>query len=308
MFKTKKPLVLLLLLAVLLGACNKPTPAPTDLPAEPGPTTENTAAASPTPEIPPTATPMPAAAHVNGEPIPLAYYQGELQRYRASLDPAAAPNEADQEKTVLDALIDQQLMAQAARAAGFSLSDADLQSRIEDLVVKLQASGIDLGGWMQNNFYDDASFRYGLRLAAEAAWQRDELIAAVPETAEQVHVRQIFFEKDQQSNAQTVLGLLNNGSDFDTLARRYNAETGGELGWFPRGYLSTYPIIEETAFAMHPGTFSDLIETEIGYHILYLVESDPAHPLTTEARLVLQGKALEDWLAAQRGSASISIP
>ena len=308
MFKTKKPLVLLLLLAVLLGACNKLTPAPTDLPAEPGPAAENTAAASPTPEIPPTATPEPAAAHVNGEPIPLAYYQGELQRYRASLDPAAAPNEADQEKAVMDALIDQQLMAQAARAAGFSLSDADLQSRIEDLVVKLQASGIDLGGWMQNNFYDDASFRYGLRLAAEAAWQRDELIAAVPETAEQVHVRQIFFEKDQQSNAQTVLGLLNNGSDFDTLARRYNAETGGELGWFPRGYLSTYPIIEETAFAMHPGTFSDLIETEIGYHILYLVESDPALPLTTEARLVLQGKALEDWLAAQRGSASISIP
>ena len=286
MFKTKKPLVLLLLLAVLLGACNKLTPAPTDLPAEPGPAAENTAAASPTPEIPPTATPEPAAAHVNGEPIPLAYYQGELQRYRASLDPAAAPNEADQEKAVMDALIDQQLMAQAARAAGFSLSDADLQSRIEDLVVKLQASGIDLGGWMQNNFYDDASFRYGLRLAAEAAWQRDELIAAVPETAEQVHVRQIFFEKDQQSNAQTVLGLLNNGSDFDTLARRYNAETGGELGWFPRGYLSTYPIIEETAFAMHPGTFSDLIETEIGYHILYLVESDPALPLTTEARPV----------------------
>ena len=33
--------------------------------------------------------------------------------------------------------------------------------------------------------------------------------------------------------------------------------------------------IEEAAFALQPGQFSQVIETEIGYHILYLVDRDP---------------------------------
>lgn len=302
--------VIALFFLLLLTACNKPGPQnqeatqPLAPPAEP-----SLVAASPSPEPTATAIPVVAAATVNGQVIPLDYLQEELQRYQASLDPAGAAQTAEEQtKLVLNALIDQTLLVEAAHAAGFNLGDADLQLRIEELVAKLQAEGIDLGGWMQNNFYSDASFRYSLRRAAEAAWQRDKVIAIVPEDAEQVHVRQIFFEKNKETDARTVLALLNNGSDFDSLARRYHPETGGELGWFPHGYLKAYPQIEEIAFEMHPGTFSDLIESDIGYHILYLVERESNHPLTTEAKLILQANALEEWLTQARASAEILLP
>ncbi len=45
---------------------------------------------------------------------------------------------------------------------------------------------------MQNNQHTPESLRQSLRLAAEAAWQRDQIIAQVPDTAEQVRARQIF--------------------------------------------------------------------------------------------------------------------
>ena len=68
-----------------------------------------------------------------------------------------------------------------------------------------------------------------------------------------------------------------------------------------------YPEIEEAAFSLEPGSYSNIIQSEIGYHILLVLEHDAEHPLTTDARISLQNKALEDWLAQSRSSAQIVI-
>jgi hypothetical protein len=241
---------------------------------------------------------------VNGEVIPLSYFEHEVQRYKASFSEGETlPSDAEISEHVLNTLIEQQLLSQVARASGYTFTDQMLEEKIANLLVEL-GSGSALTSWMQANFYDDAEFRMALRLGSEAAWQRDQIAASVPDAVEQVRARQIFSRTAEE--AQYALASLNSGVSFDELAWRYSPETGGELGWFPRGYL-LFPSIEEVAFSLPVGLHSEIIQTEIGYHIIEVMEHVDSYPLTTDAKLSLQAKALADWLQAERAKAQIEI-
>ena len=50
-----------------------------------------------------------------------------------------------------------------------------------------------------------------------------------------------------------------------------------------------------------------MIETEIGYHILLVLDRDPEHQLSPDAYLVMQAKALQDWLSQKRTASDIVL-
>jgi peptidyl-prolyl cis-trans isomerase C len=102
------------------------------------------------------------------------------------------------------------------------------------------------------------------------------------------------------------LGQIQAGADFDALAFQYDPLTGGDLSWFPRGYL-TQASVEEAGFALQPGEISSLIHTDFGYHILKVIERDAAHPLAADARQALQRLALLNWLEQQKAISTIDI-
>jgi len=290
-------------LAIVLSACN-PVAGSETVTASATPPLPTLIMVTQTATAAPAPTSVPLAASVAGEGIPLSYFQNEMTRYRDALPQnEPAPSDTEIQTLVLNYLVDQLLLAQAARDSGHGLSDQDLQARIDQLLAQL-GSGSALTNWMSANHYDDAEFRLSIRLAADAAWQRDQIINAVPESVEQVRARQIFTETLEE--AEGVLTSLQSGTSFDKLAWEYNPETGGELGWFPRGYLLFQPV-EDAAFALPEGTYSEIIQSEIGYHILMVIAHEDAHPLTTDARLSLQSKALENWLQTRRNETDIQI-
>ena len=297
--------LLLIIFSVFgLSACERGNPPVDPNPSLTTPITSDPQVeiSTPTEALPPTPTEIPAAALVNGEAIPLTYYQNEVLRFRDSQ--AGKTNlvpDAEIQEVVLNYLIEQVLLAQAARQAGFSLDDQGVQARVEQLVSELGSGGA-LTNWMQTHHFDDAEFRLSLRLADEAAWQRDQIIQSVPEQVEQVRAQQIFATT--QAGAERALNSINAGADFNKLAWEYSPESGGELGWFPRGYL-LYPEVEEAAFSLTPGSYSGIIQSSIGFHILKVLEHEPSHLLTTDARVQLQAKALENWLAQAKASAVI---
>jgi peptidyl-prolyl cis-trans isomerase C len=279
------------LLALILAGCSvisslQPTATPTATPA------------------PPTPTPVPAAAIVNGEVIPLEEFNASLQQLQAAhQETGVTATPEEQKQLVLDDLIAQTLLAQAAIQAGHAVEDAALQTRIDELSAAL--GGQDkLADWIIRNGYNDGSFRSALRRSMLAAWQRDNLLAAVPRTAEQIHARQILVLREQTAN--DLYAQLQAGADFATLAYRYDPLTGGDLGWFPRGGL-TQPAVEEAAFSLETGSFSAVIPTSFGYQIVQVIERDPARPLSPEALLNAQQQALLDWVAQQKASAGISV-
>ena len=133
---------------------------------------------------------------------------------------------------------------------------------------------------------------------------RDKIISSVPATAEQVHIQQILLYNE--GTAQGFLTQLNGGAEFDSLAFDADPLTRGDLGWVPRGYLLDSKI-EEAAFRLNVGDHSDVIATDVGFHILRILARDPARPLSPDALLALQERALRAWVDEQRQTAAIVL-
>ena len=267
------------------------------------------ASSTPTPQpptatpLPPTATPVPSVATVNGFDITLAEFQAELNRYK-SAQTALGITITDQEanKVVLEDMIAQVLLAQAAREANFNLTESDLQSRVDALAADIGGTEA-LSAWQSAHGYDDASFRIALKRAAEAAWMRDKIIADVPTSMEQIHLRQILTYNEAE--ARNVLEQLNNGADFNELAALYDSITLGELGWVPRGYLLDAKA-EEAVFALQTGLYSDVIATDAGFHIFKALDR-AEHVLTPDALLIVQEIAVKNWLVDKRLQSDIIL-
>jgi len=81
---------------------------------------------------------------------------------------------------------------------------------------------------------------------------------------------------------------------------------GGELGWFPRGYL-ILPQIEEAVFNLQPGEYTEVIESVYGFHIVQVLERELDRELTQDALIQKQREALMEWLTEQKSLSLIEI-
>ncbi len=288
-----RPFWIVLLLVFLLAACSgnggqevSPTPAaPTETP------------------LPPTDTPIPPAALVNGEPISRDEFNAEVERYQASQAALGTTSSAEEiKRVVLDDLVAQVLLAQGAAESGFAVDETLLQTRIEALTTQIGGAEA-LTAWQQAHGYTETGFRAALRRSIAAAWMRDKIISSVPNTAQQVHVRQILLYNEEV--AQSYYNQIQAGAKFEELAILVDPITRGDLGWFPRGYLTSKEI-EEAAFSQEVGAISQIIKSEAGYHILTVLEIQADRPLSPDARLALQNRALINWLANRRQQSDIT--
>jgi peptidyl-prolyl cis-trans isomerase D len=104
-------------------------------------------------------------------------------------------------------------------------------------------------------------------------------------TPERVHAKHILIAApegdaaaDQKAKAkiQEISQALKQGADFSVVAKNSSsdvgsAKNGGDLGWFVRGQM--VPEFEKAAFALtKPGSLSEPIRTQFGYHLIQLVE------------------------------------
>jgi peptidyl-prolyl cis-trans isomerase C len=252
----------------------------------------------------PSPTQAPLAVRVNGEGLLLSDYNEELKRYQAGLselgqafDPAIA------KEAILKMMTDQELLSQAAIKQGYVSDDTALQARYEKLAADAGSEG-GLTTWISQNFYSEESFRRALAKDMAAVWMRNKILAEVPATADQVRARQILVTNENEALA--IERRLQVGASFETLAYEYEPLTGGDLGWFPAGFL-LQPEVEKAAFSLQAGQFSGIIPTNYGFHIVYVMERDAQHQLSPEALLMVQRLALEKWLVDERAKSTIDI-
>lgn len=289
----------LFVLILTISACGEITPeiTATELPSS---TISPTSTMTPPPPSP---TPIPLAATVNGEEITLQEFEAELSRYLSAQGEDNNLEEAEMVEIVLDDMVNQILLAQGAENLGFELEPEVLNVR-RDVLVETRGGEMEFENWLLENGYTQQSFDKVLVSAIKGAWMRDRILEDVPISAEQVHARQILLYNSDQ--ADQVLSELNSGREFATLLAAYEPVTQGELGWFPKGYLP-HPAIEEAAFDLQPGEYSQVIETSVGFHIIQVMERESDRPLSPEARLVWQERALKDWVAMQREESNVVI-
>jgi peptidyl-prolyl cis-trans isomerase C len=270
------------------------------------------AVASPTPE-PPTPTPEPPlAARVNGQPILLETYERELARHEQAQAELGLDNgRNDYRELVLQALIERELIAQAAAAQGIAVTPEMVTARIEELRATAGESG-NFEAWLEANQWTEAEFREALAQEMVTEAMVTAVTADVPEAVEQVRAR--YIQVNSPELAQTLLTELEAGANFATLASIHSqdqitAPNGGDLDFFARGSLLV-PAVEEAAFTLEPGEISDVITAtnnggETVYYIVQVIERDPQRPLTANMRYSLLQQRFEQWLAQLWSEATI---
>ena len=86
--------------------------------------------------------------------------------------------------------------------------------------------------------------------------------------------------KEKKDKAEKLLAeAKKDPSQFAKLAKENSedpgsANNGGELGFFPKGKM--VPEFEKAAFALKPNTLSGLVQTQYGYHIIYVTDRKAA--------------------------------
>ena len=88
-------------------------------------------------------------------------------------------------------------------------------------------------------------------------------------------------QKAQRDLIEALLKRARAGEDFGKLAKEFSQdpgskERGGEY-LFPRGQMALE--FETAAFAMRPGQISDVVTTKFGFHIIKVLERNPAKKL-----------------------------
>ena len=120
----------------------------------------------------------------------------------------------------------------------------------------------------------------------KARYQRDIQQYEVPN---RVHVEHILFmtvgkpdaEVDEiKKKAEDVLKQVKKGAKFEDLAKKYSEDPGtkdkgGDLGFIVQG--QTVPEFEKVAFSLQPGSVSDLVKTQYGFHIIKVLAKETAH-------------------------------
>ncbi|MBM4319445.1 MAG: hypothetical protein FJ125_05650 [Deltaproteobacteria bacterium] len=127
-------------------------------------------------------------------------------------------------------------------------------------------------------------------------------------------LRQIFIATSEGYNAKLKLIALNQAEeamrrvreqkqDFAAVARRHSegatASGGGELGWLHRGQMPE--PFEKVAFSIPVGSISDIVRTEMGFHIIQCLAERPGRqrPLDDELKAEIR-KMLQSRLYQQR--------
>ncbi len=298
------------------AAIGVPVATVTDEPAPPTRSEEPKATSTPKATATPTATPTPPAplaATVNGEYIFLADYEEQLYQFQQSLVHTGVDLEGEEGRfhmeqarwDILNQMIDSVLIAQNAEGLGLAVTDDELALQV---AADIEAGGgldafedwLASAGWTKDD-YQQVVLQSMLTNRAWAA-----ITADVPASAEQVRARHIVL--DSEEAAKQVWERLQQGADFESLAREESidtstSESGGDLGWFPRGVMAVE--LEETAFGLKAGEIGEPIRLSDQFHIVQVIERAEDRPLEEVLLLHLQQQRFDAWLEGLRESAVI---
>jgi peptidyl-prolyl cis-trans isomerase SurA len=244
-------------------------------------------------------------AVVNQEPITHTDVDKRVTRIQET-SPAGTrlPPPDELRRQVLDALIDEKVQISFAKTMGMDISDAEVDSAIENIAAQNQLSLADLKSRMQADGLDFQRYRNSLReqillqrlrerevgnriqisdadidafikddpaAQTEVALNVAHILIAVPDKATPAQVQAL------QAKAQGIQERAAQGANFTQLAKDFSADTntrdqGGAFGLRP---ISRLPeLFVATAGKLKVGQVAPLVRSNAGFHIIKLIERE----------------------------------
>jgi len=197
---------------------------------------------------------------------------------------AAAFNNPEGQKQLLDELVMQELLYSDALNQGlqeeeaFKAALAEMEkSLLKQYAMKKLLEGIDAEEAEVKDYYEQHTSSF-----------------TSPEKAAANHIL-----VDTLEEAEKIAEEIKNGLDFKEAAKQYSncpsGGQGGSLGEFTRGQM--VPEFEQATFSMTPGSISEPVQTQFGYHLIQLESLTPAGTMPYEA---VKAQAKEQLLLAKR--------
>lgn len=222
-------------------------------------------------------------ATVGGEEIT----EGDLVLAAEELTQELQSIPADQRRGfLLTVLIDMKLMASAAREDGLA-DTPDFARRLAYLEDQTLRRAF-FNSIVENRVTDEA---------IQTAY--DELVADFAPEPE-VRARHILVPTEEQANE--IRAEIEGGRDFADAAGEYGTDgtraNGGDLGYFSTGMM--VPEFEQAAMALEVGELSQPVESQFGFHLIYLEDRrlSEAPPLEEVRPQVAQQVLYENYEAA----------
>lgn len=280
-------------------------------------------------------------AKVNGAGIQMSALDAQIEQLKTSYPNmfSGADGEGrliDMKERLLENLINQKLIEQAAKDKGIRVSDADVQKQIDTLKARfsdetqfeaaLKSSGMTVDSLKEqlkqqliNSKLMDTLGATQQVSAAEIKAYYDKNKSQFMQKA-QKKASHVLFKTTDKATAQKVLKQIQNGElTMAAAAKKYSidketASKGGDLGWSDgSGYVPEF----QAAFAkLKKGQISALVQSPYGYHIIQITDVRPAkqQPLsevTTQITQIIQSQrkaeAYQQFLDGLRKQANIQI-
>ncbi|MEZ5667519.1 MAG: peptidylprolyl isomerase [Alphaproteobacteria bacterium] len=201
---------------------------------------------------------------------------------------------------LLENAIDSHLLIAAARSAGME-NDPQVVDAVARFTERVMQQAY-LDNEIQSQLTDEVlQARY------------DEQIGAAPEEFE-VRASHILVETKEE--AEEIIGLLDGGADFATLAAERSTgpsgPSGGDLGYFGAGPTRMVPEFEQAAFALEIGHYSEEpVQTQFGWHVILVtdkraVEKASFEEVRDQLRGEMANQVVTDVLADLREDVEIA--
>ncbi len=154
-------------------------------------------------------------------------------------------------------LVDRSLASEAAKAAGISVNDPDVQVRLAFYTEKAL-----------QEIYVERQVAGAVSDEKVSAFYQVEIASKKP--VEEVRARHILVASEDE--AKKIVAELKAGADFEALAKEKSTgpsgPSGGDLGYFTADQM--VPEFSAASFKLKPGGISEPVKTQFGWHVIKL--------------------------------------
>jgi len=248
-------------------------------------------------------------AVVNGTVITKVQFDKEMGRYEQQMSmsgQAPGPDQmAETKDKVLKGLVDRELLIQQTKKLGIVMSDTELNDQIAglkkrfsteeqftDALKQMSLTEVQLKQELSQDMAIKKMIDQEVGSKVTVTDQEEKTFYdAHPDyfkTPEMVRASHILIKVDPKASdadkaaarekIAAIQKKVQEGGDFAALAKESSecpsSANGGDLNYFQRGQM--VGPFEEAAFTLQPGTVSDIVETQFGFHLIKVTEKkDP---------------------------------
>jgi parvulin-like peptidyl-prolyl isomerase len=139
-----------------------------------------------------------------------------------------------------------------------------------------------------------------------------QILLVLPPNADKTIIAKV------KNEAMQLRKRIKNGESFDLLALNYSqgpaAAQGGDVGFIGRGTI--IPEVEAAAFSLPVGQVSEVIESNVGFHIIQVVDKKgaglkPIAAVREEIKTKIEDEKLDknfdEWIASVRAKSHIEL-